>query len=359
MKNQYDLLNDINNDFSAIAEISLDDAEKKAITNRVKKKIKSQKKSINKGAIVAAALALTITGSIFFTNENVLAAMTSIGQRIETFLGKDFDEYAPYKKEILLESEDKGIKFFLHEAMIDHEELFISTSVDYSNYDINLIPDEAKEYYSIIPNSMNDPYKIFLNGTEFESNGGSHSYFYDEENKTVDIFIILDMEDANLNEVYDVTLEITSMEVQLKSQTNPLIEGNWTLDFQINNSDIADATRTIALNKEISIEHDNTIIPITLEEIKTSPLSTLFTYRIPEGALPDYVDVELKFFDDNGKELDFQQISKSYTGDKSTYKLMSPINPDTITVQPVIITYDNFWSNIFNTKGEKVELNLK
>lgn len=61
--------------------------------------------------------------------------MNNIGRKIENFLYKEEDSFEKYKKDILEVSEDKGIKFMLHEVMLDDEELYISASVDYNKFD--------------------------------------------------------------------------------------------------------------------------------------------------------------------------------------------------------------------------------
>ena len=230
MKNEFDLLNDVKNDIDNIEEIILSDEEKKKISNRTIRKIKKSNKNFNRKTIIAASLALALAGSLIITNENVLAQINNMGRKIESFLRAEDDSFKKYKKDILQVSEDKGIKFMLNEVLLDDEELYISASVDYKEFDRSMLKTKYDGDLKIIPSAADPKFEIWLNNEKLDVSGAGGSYKYNDDG-TVDMLLNLDMNNVDLNAIYDIKLEITEMETQPAKRDHELIQGNWLLEF--------------------------------------------------------------------------------------------------------------------------------
>lgn len=164
MKNEFNMLNDIKNEVDNIEEVLLTEDEKKKMTSRVIKKLNKPRKKANRKAVIAASLAVALTGVFALTNEDVIAQINSVGRRIESFFEKEDDSFEKYKKDIIQVVEDKGIKFMLHEAMVDDEELYISASVDYNDVDKSQLKTKYKGPLEIIPSKGEPKIQIYLNG---------------------------------------------------------------------------------------------------------------------------------------------------------------------------------------------------
>lgn len=345
MKNEFDLLNDIKVEVDDIQEVKLSKEEKEKISNRVKKKVKKDRNT-NKRLIAAVALLFVLSGSIALTNETVIAKVSKIGKEIESFLGKEEESLRVYKNQILKSVEDKGIKFMLHEAILDDEELYISASIDYNDFDKSILKAKYDGDPKIIPYQAQPKFEVYLDGEKLEISGAGGSYEYNEDN-TVDILLTVDMENSDLDEIYDVKLSIDNMEAQLGSKKNENIEGKWNIDFQINGKEMLDEIKVIDVNKPIELEYKNDIISIDVNQIRITPASIRFKYEY-NGGKERNISLGFEFVDENNNEIEF--VSQGGNEKGFSYKYM--INKDIKTVKAIPIIYEH---NILGDKMEKFE----
>lgn len=354
MKNKFDLFNDVKNDLDNMEEIKLSDDEKKRISNMAIKNIKKNKKNFNKKGIIAATLMIGITGSFFLTNENVMAQVQNIGRKIESFLNRDDDSFKEYKKEILQVSEDKGIEFILHEALLDDEELYISSSVNYKNVDRSKLKNN-KGYLNIIPSEVN--YEVLVNGEKFDSYGFSSSYEYNEDG-IVDILLVVDMKDMDLKNNYDIKLGIREMETQVKNDGNELIKGKWDLEFEIDGAKQANSIKTIDINKNIEIDYKGNKILVEVEKLVVSPISMSLKYKSDEEWLQmSNYDLGFEFLDDDNKKLDASNKGGDIQ-DGMSYKYMIDREIKKLTVIPVIVEYNKVFGQKKEFEDKAIEINI-
>lgn len=350
MKNEFDMLNDIKNNIDSIEEISLSNEDKKNISSRVMKKIKNKNK-VSKKALVAAALSIILTGSFMLTNEKVLAQMNGIGKKIESFFGKEDDLVKEYKKDILQSSEDKGIKFMLHEVMLDDEELYISASMDYKNFDKSTLSTNYKGDLKIVPSRENPKFEILLNGNKVDVTGMGGSYNYNEDG-TVDMLLKLDMNNNDLGEIYDIKINIDTMETQPNYKKNEYIKGNWNLDFKVDGNEILKEIKVIDINKKIEIENKGEAVSILVEELRISPFSMRLKYKTNSLS-----EIGFKFTDENGKEIEF--ISQGGSNEGLSYKYIIERDFEKIKITPTISDYGIISTKTTEFENKTIELQIK
>ena len=346
MKNEFDLLNDIKVEVDDIEEVKLSKEEKEKINNRVKKKVKKGKNT-NKRLIAVAALLFVLLGSTALSNETVIAKVSKIGKEIESFFGKEEESLRVYKNQILKSVEDKGIKFMLHEAILDDEELYISASIDYNGFDKSTLETKYDGDPKIVPYKEEPKFEIYLNGEKLEISGSGGTYEYNEDN-TVDILLTVDMENSDLDEIYDVKLSIDNMEAQLGAKKNENIEGKWNIDFQINGKEMLDEVKVIDINKQIELEYENDIMSIDVNQIRITPASMRFKYEYNNGGKERDINLGFEFIDENNNKIEF--VSQGGNEKGFSYKYM--INKDIKTVKAIPIIYEH---NILGDKIEKFE----
>ena len=334
--------------------ISLSDIKKEKMKRNFKKTIIRNK---NRKRIIAATTIVALTGSFTLTNESVLAKVNNIGRKIENFLYKEEDSFEKYKKDILEISEDKGIKFMFHEAMLDDEELYISASIDYNKFDSSDLKTKHNRGFSIIPNLPYLEFQTYSNGEKIDIIGSGCRYEYNDDG-TVDMLLTVDMENNDLNEIYDVSLGLNTMEVQIPYKEHEFIDGEWALNFQVDGSKIANEVRVIDINKEIEIEYKDMKFPIVIEELRISPVSIKFKYNvdIPFSITKAGKRLDFDLLDQDGEKIE----SHSGRGRGDSFMEKYVINKDIskIKIVPKIAKYNRFWKNEKVFEGKAIEIDI-
>lgn len=360
MRNEFDDLNGMENDLD-IEEIILSEEEKENMRKRVMSKIDKPKKKSNKKKIMAASLCLAIGGSFALTNESVMAAVEKMGKSLESFFDVETTDvdYEPYKKEILKEVEDKGIKFTLNEAILDDKELYISASVDYSKFDLSTLKTPWDGDYSVIFHAQDEhddesAFSVHLDGEKIQVDGVSHSWEYNEELKTVDILFGIDMEHAkDLNKVYDIKLDANEMMFQGSKIGGHYekIAGNWDMEFQVDGAELAKKMEVIEVNKKAELTRNDKKATITIDEVRKTPISMSVEYTI-DGDWDQITEckddsnmysIEFKFYDQNNKRIEFSGKGGSGTFDglyKGSEKWMIDKDVTKIKVVPFLAYYE-------------------
>ena len=370
MKNEFDDLNGIENDLD-IEEIVLSEEEKEDMRKRVMSKVNKPKKKSKKKMIMAASLCLALGGSFALTNESVMAAVERMGKSLESFFEVEELDYKPYKKEILKEVEDKGIKFILNEAILDDEELYISTRIDYSSFDTSELKEPITGKYNIIVDGIKEV--ISSEGRKIERCGSGASYNYNDEEKIVDILLSIDVEDEKRFEnIYDIKLNIPSMTLQKKGAHEKVL-GNWDIEFQIDGSKIAKEVKSVEVNKEIEFVRDGKKRVVNISEFRKSPISITMDYQIIEG-FNDVLDereeeesyeIGFRYYDQNGEKLDFVPQGGGGAGDifETGDRWIIDREITKIKVVPIMIHYSKGgYNNVFKNiklKDQAFEIEIK
>ncbi|MGL5575462.1 MAG: DUF4179 domain-containing protein [Sarcina sp.] len=368
MKNEFDKLNEVDNDLY-IEEIEVSEEEKESIRKRVMKKVEVPKKNSKKKIAMVASVCLILGGSLVLTNESVMATVERIGRSIESFLKAEEGEFTPYKSDVFMEVEDQGVKFILNEAILDGENLYISTKVDYSKFDVTTLDETIKGEYSLIVDEME--HVISTNNRKIENSGNGASYEYNNETKTVDILLEIDIEDEKRHEnIYDIKLNIPTMTLQKKGDYKKIV-GNWDMGFKVDGSKLEKETKVVEVNKEIELTRDDKTYKVNISEFRKSPISITMDYTITEGfedILNDRIkdknyEIGFKFYDQNGKRIDFSSQGGGGIGNvyKSSEKWIIDREITKIEVVPTMIYWvKNKYHNPFkNIKFEDLAFEIE
>lgn len=165
MKNKYELFNKIDIKDDYYETYTLSENEKENLFNNLIKDIKIEKETNKKSykkVAVASILCLSIS-TVILSNDKVWALVENIGKQIESYLGKEENEYSGYKVQVDKTCEDKGIKLGLHEVLLDDGNILLSMNLDYSNFDESTLEKGLylnKHYY--LPNAT-----VYMDGKKF------------------------------------------------------------------------------------------------------------------------------------------------------------------------------------------------
>ncbi|MDZ4992275.1 DUF4179 domain-containing protein [Clostridium perfringens] len=336
-KDKFRILNCLDNSKDKIDEINLNENEKNSLKLKMKKiinedkKIKSRKKK-NRNKIIAASVSCIIIGTCILNSESVIASMTSLGKKLESYFGKEEDSLKPYKNEVLKSVEDKGITFSLNELILNDEELVVSMMVDYNDFDFESvgIKESKADKVSVYPYAG---IAITSNGQEIDITGMGGSYYYDEKNKVSNIIMNFDMANVDLEKDYNIKFNVNDMIINEWFKGEKVVKGNWTLDNNFNGKKLIEKVEVINIDKTMSIEKYGHV-DYVLTEVRKTPASLVVKYNskeplgiIEEGEKHRYI--ELEFYDENGGKLDFlskggnseKGLSYEYKGDKELTKI--------------------------------------
>lgn len=325
MKNKYELFNYIDIKDDDYETYILSENEKENLFNNLIKEIKNEKvinrKSHKKLAIVSI-LCLSIS-LIILRNDKVWALVENIGKHIESYLGKEENEYRGYKVQVDKTCEDKGIKLGLYEVLLDDGNILLSMNLDYSNFDEETLEKGLylnKNYY------LRDA-TVYIDGKKFVETGGGTRYER-EKNKNQDFLTSLNLDridtdddgisditdyqildNINPNKDYNVKVVFDEIGVHkvgliprvIKDEFE-FIKGNWEFEFNLNGAKIIGETKVYNINKEINIDDEDFKALINIKQLRVSPISIKLIYETKIGEEYNFKNrkVEIELLDQNG-----------------------------------------------------------
>ncbi|ELC8443843.1 DUF4179 domain-containing protein [Clostridium perfringens] len=344
-KNKFKILNGLDNSKDKIEEITPSQEEKDSLKLKVRELIKEENKSksINRKSrnkIIAASLSFVLIGSLVLNSESVIASMTSLGKKIESYFGKEEDSLKPYKEEVLKSVEDKGITFSLNELILNDEELVVSMMVDYGDFDFESVGIKGSKAnkVSVCPNTFATI--TSSNGINFNISGMGASYDYEHENKITNMIMYFDMTGAELDKDYNLRISLEDMLLdQYILGEDKQIEGNWSLDVDFNGKKLKDELEIIKIDETIEFEKYG-YMDWELKEVRKTPASIVVKLNNKEST--DFINsedkyryVDFEFYDENGEKIDF--ISKGGNSEKElTYEYKGEKEFNKIKVVPVL-----------------------
>ncbi|EGT3617472.1 DUF4179 domain-containing protein [Clostridium perfringens] len=347
-KDKFRILNGLDNSKDKIDEINLSEGEKNSLKLKMRgiinedNKLKNRKKK-NRNKIIAASVSCIIIGTCILNSENVIASMTSLGKKIESYFGKEEDSLKPYKEEVLKSVEDKGITFSLNELILNDEELVVSMVVDYGGFDFSSIgiKESKEDKVDVYPNMG---VGITLDGKKVIVPVSGGEYDYDVDNKLTNIIMNFDMEDADLGKDYKLNINLEQIIMKEGFKEPNIIDGNWSLDTDFSGKKLKDEVEVIKLNKTMDLK-EYLYQDYIITEVRKTPASVVVKYeeentnRIrKEGEKIKHLD--LKFFDENGEKLDF--ISKGGSSDRGfSYEYKGDKELTKVKVVPVVFEERN------------------
>jgi hypothetical protein len=346
---KYKVLNNEKIQFDKYNEVETDNEKMK---NIMKSKLKSRKQ-INKKLIAASISATLILGSVALTNETIWAYIDVLASRIESFLGRDYNEFDKYKFEGNQSIEDNGLVLNLGDVMLDDGQLIISLSMDYTNFDFKKYGISKKDFIPNIP-------IVTIGDMSFPGQGGGIiPRDLTSENKkeflyTVDLtgldtdgdglgdtdFDILD--NLEKNKDYDLKIQFKDFSIgESKTEKGRLLSksfGPWEFSTIINSSNISSDLKIIDINKVIDISEGDKKRKFEIDELRISPVSVNIKTQV-KGDTPDRMYsinlTDLLVKDENGTRLSGGSISNS-SGNGMYYKFELKGTEKKITIIPVI-----------------------
>lgn len=323
MKNKYDLFNEMKiNDNYKINKLS--NEEKDSIFNNLIKQVKIDKKTKTKSykkVAIASFLVLSIS-TFLLTNKKVWALVENIGKQIESYLGKEENEYKGYKVQVNQDVEDKGIKLTLGEVLLDDGKVLLSMNIDHSNFD------ESKLKKGLFLNKIFylGEASVYMDGKKFVETGGQ-TRNEREKDKKQDFLTTLDLNRVdtnddgrsditnyhileNLNPDKDYNIKVVFDEVRIHKvglipriidDEFEFIKGNWSFEFEVNGKKIAGETKVFNINKEIAIDDENFKALVNIKQLRVSPISVRLTYTVKSDKEYKNRDLHIELLDQNGE----------------------------------------------------------
>ena len=383
MKNEFDDLNNVENDLDNIEEIIISEEEKEKIRSRVMGKIEKTKKSNSKNKkkmILAASFIFAITGSFALTNESVLASIENVGRSIESFFDWNKDDevkydFKEYKKEVIKIVTDKGIKFSVNEVVLDDRELYVSASVDYSEFDRETLKTNYDGDLKIIPANSDAKLNLLVGDNMIEATNWGGSYEYNENGTSDALFSIstdfklkdedIETQDMDFNKVYKIKLKVDQMIAQIPKKEHEIIDGNWDIEFEIDGKKLLEELKITDIDKTIGFEYKGEKLEVHLGKFRVSPMSMTLDYSYDLGlfqkATNDNEHLGFKFYDENNKEIDF--VSQGGGGNGKNVMEMSTMwmidrDISKIKIIPMIEKY-SFFGNDKKFEESAIEIDIK
>ena len=193
---------------------------------------------------------------------------------------------------------------------------------------------------NMIPSPSDPEFKVLLDGDSIDVQGSGASYEYNDDG-TVDMLLTVDMKKNNLNKIYDVRLEINTMEIQIPYKEHEFINGEWILNFQVDGNEMADEVRVIDINKQIEIEYKDIKLPIIIEELRISPVSIKFKYKGDyRYNIKNGISLDFDLLDEDGNEIKSGRGGGNADGITQKYIIDKKINK--INIIPKIVKYNRF-----------------
>lgn len=365
-KNKFKILNGLDNSKDRIEEITPSQEEKDSLKLKVRELIKEEnnskyikRKSRNK--IIVASLSCVLIGSLVLNSESVIASMTSLGKKIESYFGREDDSLRPYKDEVLKSVEDKGITFSLNELILNDEELVVSMMVDYGDFDFESvgIKENKANKVSVCPNTFTTI--TSSNGINFNTSGMGASYDYEHENEITNMIMYFDMTGVDLDKDYNLRVSLEDMLLdQYILGEDKHIEGNWSLDVDFNGKKLKDKLEIIKIDKTMNFEKYGYMDWI-LKEVRKTPASIVVKLNSKEST--DFINnedkhryIDFEFYYENGEKIDF--ISKGGNSEKGlSYEYRGEKEVNKIKVVPVLYEERNSFFKLIGMHFKSRKLN--
>ncbi|MGC7873308.1 DUF4179 domain-containing protein [Desulfosporosinus sp. SYSU MS00001] len=315
MNNIYQLLNEVDIDFSNYPEYELSAHEIKQMKRAFRKSRFNLAKSYKIG--IAIAMTLIIGFALLIMPMAGKEALANIfGISIEEFIHYRTSTLQDYKTVVNRTINQDGVAVTLNEVAIDNNQILVSSTFQAEGV-------KWAESSSVMPN-------IYINGQELSSNGGTCKAIVRDNNTCSFLSSIHLTKDFIKNGNLDMKIEFN----EIWGDTHK--KGNWAFEFYTSKDNLSGKVKTITINKEILLGQGNTI---SVDNLKLSPISTVLNFTMKEQDPKDKsYDMQFIVQDQNGNELKW--VSGS-TGLKSNFWIYETLNEKVtkLKITPVTIYY--------------------
>lgn len=285
-KSIYEILNNMKFDVNDYSKEELNDMEKQNL-KKTFRRTAGRKFNFKKTVSIAAALVLTV-GVLSQTDfgKGVYAAAESKISEITYSMGKflgierDIEPYANVVNQVV---EDKGVAVKITDAIIDKDELILTT-----------IFDTGREV-----NSFRVDYDVFINGKRVSSSRSGTMGPIDESKNLYFAADYIDVKNIDTSSDIDIRIKIDEINYHLKDKEES-IKGNWEFEFTANGSELNANTNVIPVEYQFNIDGAQ----YSLNEYRYNPVSQKITGEIKSKEGNAY-DIELRGSDNLGNEVVF------------------------------------------------------
>lgn len=278
-KNIYTLSNYVDNGLENYEIQNLNELEIKKMKKSIKKNHSNKKLAV----CCAAALSLTLLGSLF--PQQVYAAVKLASYHISSFLGieKNIDDYVT----IINQSQtDEGITVSLHEVILDDNDLIVSMSLNYDGEEKNSI-----ELLSADP-------IVFLNGQMPFGYSGGIEQNSDGNFESVGTY---HFKDIAAEENFNIEIILKDITI-LKENTATSVKGDWNYHFTASGSTLAANTTSYPLNKSYILPDGREFV---FEKLSINPVTQKVSCTFEKGSSGLGYDILLKGEDNFGNPIEF------------------------------------------------------
>lgn len=285
-KSIYELLNNVKFDINDYSKGELNDMEKQNL-KKTFRRTAGRKFNFKKTVSIAAALVLTV-GVLSQTDfgKEVYAAAESKISEITYSMGKSLGierDIEPYANVVNQVVEDKGIAVKITDAIIDKDELILTT-----------IFDTGREV-----NSFRVDYDVFINGKRVSSSRSGTMGPIDESKNLYFAADYIDVKNIDTSSDVDIRIKIDEINYHLKDKEES-IKGNWEFEFTANGGELSANTNVIPVEYQFAIDGTQ----YSLNEYRYNPVSQKITGEIKSKERNNY-DIELRGSDNLGNEVVF------------------------------------------------------
>ena len=264
-------------------DLSIDIAINNALNDKAKQKVRKRNNFTRVIFIGMIVLSISLNSNI------VLAYIDSITKQIESFFDREASSFDKYKFDGLQVSESNGLKFNLGEVMIDDNQLIMSMSVDYSNFDFAQRRVNKKDLVPSFPTIILDEYTFVGQSNSFEV-----EKVKGEKKNNILLKVNLSEIDKDGDGISDTPFEIldnlkpdknyilkvffNELNTFYNGQYDPII-GDWEFTTKINISNIKKDTKVHSINENIIINESVYKGNLNIEEVRISPVSVKVKYN--------------------------------------------------------------------------------
>ena len=275
MKDIYELLNDVNIDFSDVKEMEVNDLERKRGREKLINSIKNNNKRKKKWVAASVASLIIIGGTVIsesMINPTWAQNIPIIGNLFEKTYINDNPEFEDYVYVIGQTSSYDGLDITFENAAADNNVLII-------RYIVKDNKNPISSYFDVL-----SPMMMEVNGESVGISGGADGERIDSN--TVRIIQTIDWNIEDFSEKINVEMYDMNKNIDIK--------------FSMNTKEIKNNTKQYEVDKDFEVDRRNG----KFENITVSPVMTQIKYYIEEDENDPWYGFLV--FDQDGNEMKFE-----------------------------------------------------
>jgi hypothetical protein len=402
MKNKYEMFNDTKIDENEYEDINISRDKKKAMKDRISKKINYKKREYKKNVLVAS-IPILVAGGIVLNGETSMAYIQNIGKQIEHFFNKNDEELRGYKTLVNETKSDKNIDVTLNEIMLEDKELLLSLTIDDSKLDKDALGISKENDIA----EFNEP-RVKIGDMMFVNTGGASTSEKSGNKRDVLLKCRLDsvdnngdgktdienfdlLNDLDLSKNYDVEIFIDELGYTFdrdKDVSNDIrigaygggasedgesyetktgyISGDWKFKTTLNGQKLAENIKVYNMDKDIDLKYKDMNIKTYIKELRVTPttIKIKYKYEVDKNANrysdPIFLDFIIK--DEKGKIIESNHPSYDLSSDKESIAgedIEFEVNKDIKEVEVIPVIRDWNYKNAKVTKFQDKTIDLE